>query len=421
MKINMAGGNKNTGSRGKAYVGKGSVVTRPTSQKNSTNTGQSAPKLSQEGRKFWCALSDPFCREAMGAKLPDEFTFPTEPVTYRAKFVLTPVANDYFVVYPHAMFSIAGFNAVSASAPSVASASGITGTLQVGSQVGFINNVNYGAATSPQAFSIPYQRGRLVGWGLRVKNVTSAKDVAGEIQVAVLPAGERLPFCFSNALNVDIKTPGASTPSQADAIANDIAFSSGIPSSGTGITSGTYGHPLLNSLDGMPTVDTFTAAELAESGGICITPKINSPAAYRFNGTALNQDARIGAPGYPYATTQGGTNAGLTATLIDLLSYSGHNSVILQPINHGADVNRYEVEVVYHYEMIPDGNRINASALVTPSPLGKPGELDRVVRSSLLTPLYQFVRHEGQTVYNNFKQALPGLMSKAAMSALMMV
>jgi hypothetical protein len=392
---------------------------KPTSLKNTVNTGAKAPSLSQDARKFWCSLSDPFCREAMGAKLPDMFTFPTEPVTYRAKFILTPQPNDYYVVYPHAMFSIAGFNALSTSAPSVGAFTGLTGTLQVGSIVGFLNRVNWGAATNAGAFSIPYQRSRLIGWGARIKNISPAKDVAGEVAVAVLPAGDKLPYCFSNVLSSVMVTPGPSSPGDADEIGNDISFCSGIPSNGVSVNDGTYGHPLLNSMDGFPTVDTFTCAELAESGGICVTPKINSPAAWRFNGTSANRGQRCGGVSMAVATTQGGPSTGNSITLDELRNTAGHNVIIIAPGTvAGVEANRFEVEVVYHYEMIPDGNRLNASALVSPSPLGRPQELEKVVRSSLLTPLYQFVKHEGQTVYNNFKQALPGLMTKAAMLAL---
>lgn len=369
-------------------------------------------------RTFECALDDPFCSSSYGAKIPDEYAFPTEAATFRHKFTTTASGGEVIVCTPHPSIGSVGIGSGSSN-PSFSSVSGVSGGVQINSVVGNVNTVSRAAPFGIGAFQSAYTSYRVVGWGVRLRNVSAAATVAGESLVSVLPCGQHAPSSFYGLGGTPVSNPGSTWTEFTS------AFS--LPTNVYSSTNGTFGNPVLASIDSLGYTETYTSAELAQSGGVTILPKFHSPAsAWRFRptGTPSSNSNTVGTGSLITSAVQGGAGAGpgaISSFDPDWLDISGHNCVVMV-LGGGSGGQTYEVEVIYHVEAI---SRINSSGTgIVPtayaaSPRVPRPLLDRTLDKIMSTPWVQFARHEGEKLYGAMVQALPGLMSKAAMSALM--
>jgi hypothetical protein len=269
---------------------------------------------------------------------------------------------------------------------------------------------------------------RVVGWGVRLKNVTKPVDVYGDVSVGILPCGGRAPtqcVTWAGDTGVSIALPAGDEWEEFRSYAS-------LPTTAYATAPANVSIPVLYNADTLASFDNFTAQEIAETGGILIKPKVHSPAtAWRFHRTEFSGDYNLGSP---FPTRSGGPhhlvgapNPGQGGNQVwnanlDFLDSEGHNVVVIQ---FGAATGQtYEIEVIYHVEMIPivttsaSGNfglQANATARspTVPRPM-----LDSVLYKVLNSPFVEFLKHEGSQALRAAQQALPGLMSKAMMAAL---
>lgn len=382
---------------------------------------KAAPARGQDGvpralKGFACALNDPFCLAAQAAKVPDEFAFPTEVSTLRGRFTFTPSAGDVVVCTAHPLVSAIGLNlsGSGASNPALTKVTGNVSTIQVNSVAAQTNTVPYWQAVTAANFKSAFVKYRTVGWGVRIRNITAAANVAGDLSVALVPSHGMLPGEFlpalDNAFNV------ANSP-QLISIAT--MLSAYAPTYST--TNGTYGNPSISGNEASwPVFETITAAEIAQTGGVQITPKIHSPSAWSFRPTVPT--ASVAGNGiYAYAGTQGAapTLGNGNQFNADALSCDGHNHVVIIP--SGTAGQTYEVEYVAHLEVI--GNTAGATGTgatqASPSPVVDTTTFHRTWTQALTHPWIEFAKHEGSKAFGSVVQMLPGLMTKAAMYAMM--
>lgn len=400
-------------------VGAGVARMRPTNP---------VPSTSPSIKQLVCSIDDPFCTESFGAKVPDEYSLPTEPLTLRHRFSYTPSAvGNYLVVTPHPTLGTLAVG-TDGSVNSPTAISGSTAQLFAVSNVaGRVNQIAQVGPIAPLGLSGISSSYRVVGWGVRLKNITAASNVAGETLVAVLPTSGSAPNVLAPLANGQNRASdprgqvfSADTGPQWD----ELARWAGLPTNNYSALNGTAGTPVLDGIDNVPSSEIFSNAELAQTGGVLIKPKLHSPpAAWRFrpSGTQIgNASQSCGAAIVPInATTQGAVGGGYNNYNQDFLDTSGHNCVIIVP-NTIATVQTYEIEVIYHLESIPVLSSANGAvgAGYTASPVAAPGQVENALYKLWRAPWVEFVKHEGSRAIGSMVQALPGLMTRAAMMAM---
>lgn len=365
--------------------------------------------------QFECSLDDPFCGNSYGAKVPDEYNFPTEAVTLRHRFtILNSVDGDTIVATPHPLIGSFGINAgPGTSNPGLSAISGSVTSIQLNSVVGNVNTIPVARPVSPSNFAASFVSYRVVGWGVRLRNITEAANVGGDATVAVLPCGQYAPTAFLNLLGGTVPNPGSSW--------NEATSAFSFPTSAYSSANQTFGNPFMSNLESLASSDTYTGAELGQTGGITIKPKIHSPGrawAFRPAVTGLSNSVIQGTGVVPGATTQGGATTALAGNSYEpaWLDIAGHNCVVMR-VTPGSSPQRYEIEVVYHLEAV---SRINVATGIVPTTLTASPRVprpvfDRVLDKVFASPWFEFAKHEGQRAIGSMIQALPGMMTKAAM------
>lgn len=363
-------------------------------------------------RKFWAALADPFSSSSYGARVPDEYRLPTEVVTLRGRVQWNSTSPQINVFTPMPMISaLAWSTGTSTPALSTASGSGQTGTLQVNTTVGKICTVPYWSPIEPQAFKANYSAFRVVGWGLRLRNTTKASDVAGDVAMALLPCSKYAPVELLPALDVGntVANPGSAWPGLTDAFC--------LPASTYNSNAGpNFGTPIMSNLEACPLCEVFSSAEVAQSGGVTIKPSVHSPSAWNFRSTI---ERSTGPHAYCYATQGGDATLGNSAvTNMDPLLLEGENNVVIYtPLNTTTQL--YEVEVIYHLEVVARVGStypLGGSSQSEMSPVVPQPEFQKTWLSAVSQPWVEFAKHEGQRLFGNVVQALPGMMTKMALS-----
>ena len=168
---------------------------------------------------YAAALNAPFSEAALGAQIPDIFSYPTDTRHFRQTFVITTDVSGNWegVLLPSPVFSIAAPWQVSVvGAASTASTliatitggnqvtvgsttSGFAGTVPksvvtgASSDTGAVTCMQVNGTTSCANLSNVFQQYRVVGWGYKMRAITSVNDTAGRVQIASIPAPRFLP------------------------------------------------------------------------------------------------------------------------------------------------------------------------------------------------------------------------------------
>jgi len=294
---------------------------------------------------------------------------------------------------------------------------GSDGTVQVNSVAGQILTVPLCSPCKGANLVPVYSSYRVVGWGVRLKNITKATDVQGDVTAGILPIGGAIP---NSLLNYAGTFPTVTT--NPGSLWQELTRFASLPTSTYSALSGNYSVPLVSGLDQLASFDNFTNAELAETGGIMLKPKIHSPgSAWKFRPTSLavsGGGVQNGQGWVPLSATQGSGTVASGGSIDPLaMDCSGQNCVVVQ---FGPSTGQtYEIEVVYHLEVIPVITSQNLTPVGNrPSPVVSRSIIDNVLVKILQSPWVEFVKHEGSRAMSNMTQALPGLMTKGAMLAL---
>jgi len=158
---------------------------------------------------YAAALNAPFSEAALGAQIPDIFSYPTDTKHFRQTFTITTDASGNWegVILPSPVFSIAApFQATSLSGGGPALGKTITGGQSLFSDSSFIPisrlhssgsgdtpAMQVNACVKIDTLSAIYQQYRVVGWGYKMRAISSVNSTSGRVQFASIPAPRRLP------------------------------------------------------------------------------------------------------------------------------------------------------------------------------------------------------------------------------------
>ena len=159
---------------------------------------------------YAAALNAPFSEAALGAQIPDIFSYPTDTKHFRQTFTIQTDASGNWegVILPSPVFSIAApFQATTLSALGVpVLAKTITGgqscfSATASVPVTRIHTAGTGdtpamqvqACVKVDTLNTIYQQYRVVGWGYKMRAISSVNSTSGRVQFASIPAPRRLP------------------------------------------------------------------------------------------------------------------------------------------------------------------------------------------------------------------------------------
>jgi len=157
---------------------------------------------------YAAALNAPFSEAALGAQIPDIFSYPTDTKHFRQTFTIqTDTSGNWEgVILPSPCFSIAApCQATSLSAGAPVLAKTITGGQSCFSDTVSVplTRVNGGTGDTPamqvngcvkvDTLNSIYQQYRVVGWGYKMRAISSVNSTSGRVQFASIPAPKRLP------------------------------------------------------------------------------------------------------------------------------------------------------------------------------------------------------------------------------------
>jgi len=169
--------------------------------------------MSRSKGHYAAALNAPFSEEALGAQIPDIFSYPTETKHFRQSFLITSDknGNGEFILMPSPLFSVtAPLQDVNGTAPegqgtassdiitqgfivSPGLPNGFAGSDIQGPGAGDINTMSIHACTTSTVMAQVFSQYRVVGWGYKIRAIGSLSTTQGRLQVATIPAPRQLP------------------------------------------------------------------------------------------------------------------------------------------------------------------------------------------------------------------------------------
>jgi len=154
---------------------------------------------------YAAALNAPFSEAALGAQIPDIFSYPTDTKHFRQSFTIKTDINGNWegVLLPSPVFSVAapmrciadntytkslegGVDLFGADVevPSASVVSGTSGNLLA---------MQVSSCAKVETLAGIFERYRVVGWGYKLRAITSVNATAGRVKVASIPAPRTLP------------------------------------------------------------------------------------------------------------------------------------------------------------------------------------------------------------------------------------
>jgi hypothetical protein len=199
--------------------------------------------MSRGGGNYGAALNAPFSTQALGAQIPDIFSYPTETKHFRASFTVTPnyQGNGEFVIMPSPLFSIMSAAQIIDSTTTVPSdiiaggvhtvsstgAAGIpAGDVYTGG-TGKLNTMDVHSCTDLASISSVFTQFRVVGWGYKIRAIGISQNVSGRLQLAAIPAPRWMPNLALYAPSLGI-TPNQMAWGQYDAYTALFGIASGV-------------------------------------------------------------------------------------------------------------------------------------------------------------------------------------------------
>lgn len=344
-----------------------SIVIREPSQGKRHHKHTAHPARSNETKvlsTYRAANLHPFSSAAMGARVPDLFSYPTVPFTVTTSFTLTTDANGdaSCVVTPIPWMTvinpIGGATTISGLTNSYTNASGTVFAL---STVTF------------DQLSARYVGYRLVGGGIIATNLLTPLTCTGDVIMAPLPVIGANP------------APGGISAS------NDYRAMRILTEMTGQFTGGTANIQLPNSMVALPCAVQVPLQELIGKG-IQSNFSVNSPGAFNFHSLALAEQggAPTGIPGMwgPNQFITGGDNYfngvsySYSTASTSTTDHRGFDLKCIKVMGAPATVKALEVKVTYHLEALPymetspnTGNNRFLAADSIPSPVNLAGHL----------------------------------------------
>lgn len=272
--------------------------------------------LRQPSNHYQLALVDPFHPDAEGARVPDLFTAHTQTFKYRLSNTVTVDAsgNACVTIFPNPHYAMVAEN----------------GTMSTGGQITYMDGTNIATNVS-YGFPVPnsMRAWRIVGYGVRVTNLSSMTNSQGKFTVGTYPIDSFMKVQKFNGANVSV---AGVTPSNNAAVTVNVTFNAwGLPTSGTSV--------VLSNLVEFPGAQVISALEMAENE-VDLVPRPVDPRAFEF----VNTENAVGWDAVDAAA------APITAGRADFTRLSGFEAAFVVVQGAVASTSTFDVEVVYHVE-----------------------------------------------------------------------
>lgn len=274
--------------------------------------------------RYEAALMNPFSELALGARVPDAYSFPTEVRHAKLLYTLQPNASGQLdcAAFPHPLFSV--LCGVGTLVGGVDTATNVTGVRTTG-------------VVSLNTLAAAFNNYRLVGGAVRFKWSNTYSNASGRIFVA----------CQPSPANVPLYTDAGTTKSQLYEYC-DLPYDSTITGMPTSIL--TYPYSM-----------EIPSSELI-GNGIEIPFRISSAAFSEWRETA------VAAKG-PSLVTRSATNTIQDSLGENLLACDGFSSILLVGTNLPIGAPCIDVEIIYHMEGTPQVNSGQVLAGASASPV----------------------------------------------------
>jgi len=358
-------------------------------------------KMKSKG-SYAAALNAPFSEAALGAQIPDIFSYPTDTKHFRQTFTIQTDASGNWegVILPSPCFSIAApFQATSLSAGAPVLAKTITGGQSCFADTASVplSIVNGGTGNTPamqvnacvkvDTLSAIYQQYRVVGWGYKMRAISSVNTTAGRVQIASIPAPRRLPdvafFNNTQSGRVDNRPDWVypmydfytslfgnfGTKTNRTDVINQFV----VPATGAALNSSFSGDILDYPINVEVTSLQLASAPLRGHGKLTTREFENFRETQSYLGSEVIADL-VGSDVVFFDSWTAGTFSGVTGTTnmnntansygCQANSCVGWNAVLISVLGSSPSSTNFEIELMYHVE------GINPLSLNSDAPLG---------------------------------------------------
>lgn len=137
------------------------------------------PSRAQGVESFAHALTDPFSLEARGARVPDLYAFPTNTFRLQTSMLLGANLTEFgatFFPNPYVSYYDTGVGA-----------SGVLNVTSTGGMRRFAGATAFGGMTTPTLFSPLATAFRVVGGGIKIRNLLPELTATGRVYIACVP------------------------------------------------------------------------------------------------------------------------------------------------------------------------------------------------------------------------------------------
>lgn len=182
----------NKGKKGKAKMVNSSLIV--VSKKNKSHN---AVTPGDGGKRYRACLMNPFSNESHGAQIPDMFPFPTSTRRVGYEFITSSSSGGTLnhMITPHPLLGLVNWGASSVSTP----------------QSAYGANGNWWPHVSASGLNSVFSSWRVVGFGIRIKNLQAPLNMTGRLIVGVVP-GCTTPYLDANVLsNITFDAQNATT------------------------------------------------------------------------------------------------------------------------------------------------------------------------------------------------------------------
>ena len=368
--------------------------------------------------QFAAALNAPFSEAALGAQIPDVYSYPTDTRHFRQSFTVTTDGSGAaeIVVLPNPIMSITaqqrgfitgGVNYVYdcvSGGTNIGTAQSAYPGAPIANAISFPNSVlasggtgngnimlTHGCITQSELAKL-FVKFRVVGWGYKIRALGNLSTTQGRIQVASVPAPNLLPCASEMELSAGGAVPvfwpqceafysifgsssgGSPQTGRGDFVRNFLA-----PAAGALTPAGFSGNLLDYPINVEATAVQLQTAPLRGHGKVCgkLYDEWRNTAAF-FSGGLVSATGAMYDVGETFNTWTGSVYAASTTTLsgalgsaiaskfqFDSNNMDGWNCVPIAFIGCGAFAN-FEVELIYHVEGVPllaIGNQVSNRGL----------------------------------------------------------
>ena len=306
--------------------------------------------MNEACKKYATALLDPFNPKALGARVPDEYAFPTSTVAMKQRVVLgTNGTGDFECIFM----------------PNAKSFATMGTGIYTGQSQYFVEQTlgNY----------------RIVGFGIRAAWLIGQNQVSGEVAFATVPSSHYV-------LPGTIGGQGAGGTAAANYTRQAILDAMSVPYTGTGATAVVN----FGAIDSLPWSTVRTVSQSHEQL-ITINGRITSPEAYRFRQSA---DRKLG-----FDIVAQTSAAYVTSGDASYLSCHGWNDIIIVGTGLPANTNVLQVELVVHYEGTQQ-NGVNGGTMLSmgaPSVAASPLAMGEILGKAASSPWVRFAIDAAKT------------------------